>query len=566
MFAIRVDLLTDRYYATAFNDRQQGEWPPHPGRLFSAMVATWADGDPPLDAERQALLWLEGQAPPALRCDGPDDVARREVATHFVPINDVSLLRAQDKDYQRLQAAHTALADVNSDDVKAVARATTKVERAVVASVTASQREANKTGAPDGALQLLPDFRSKQPRTFPAVHPATPTVYFIWEQAEPTPDALSAIDGLLSRLARLGHSSSLVAASIATDPPEATIGPLDGGNDALRVPVTGLLDALEASHLQHQGSAPRVLPNKVIAYGSRAAVEQQPGSGPYERHHWILLRVVAAVVSGQVETEDDVTAEPPGASAPHRQLSEVPLSQCLGWTRALRGAVLRHAPHEKAYLGGHAPSGERLREPHPAFIPLGFVGTPFADGRCRAVAVVPPSDIASDRRTALDQAIERWRADGGLRLFTGRGGELHLEVVNPDDLPPSIRPQRWSRPSKEWATATPIVLDRFPKHLRSDNTERRSAAEHHVRDTIRRAVTLQGLPKPASVEFQFPPPLRGTTSVRNFAPYRHGKNSRSRPLSVHATLTFDEPVAGPLIVGAGRHLGYGLCAPVGGTQ
>ncbi|MGL4300752.1 MAG: type I-G CRISPR-associated protein Csb2, partial [Candidatus Neomicrothrix subdominans] len=102
MFAIRVDLLTDRYYATAFNDRQQGEWPPHPGRLFSAMVATWADGDPPLDAERQALLWLEGQAPPALRCDGPDDVARREVATHFVPINDVSLLRAQDKDYQRL--------------------------------------------------------------------------------------------------------------------------------------------------------------------------------------------------------------------------------------------------------------------------------------------------------------------------------------------------------------------------------------------------------------------------------------------------------------------------------
>ena len=103
-----------------------------------------------------------------------------------------------------------------------------------------------------------------------------------------------------------------------------------------------------------------------------------------------------------IRDRDDVPAEPPGASAPHRQLSEVPLSQCLGWTRALRGAVLRHASHEKAYLGGHAPSGERLREPHPAFIPLGFVGTPFADGRCRAVAVVPPSDIASDRRTALD--------------------------------------------------------------------------------------------------------------------------------------------------------------------
>ena len=58
MFAIRVDLLTDRYYATAFNDRQQGEWPPHPGRLFSAMVATWADGAPPLDAEVLSQLMM----------------------------------------------------------------------------------------------------------------------------------------------------------------------------------------------------------------------------------------------------------------------------------------------------------------------------------------------------------------------------------------------------------------------------------------------------------------------------------------------------------------------------
>ncbi|MEZ5383818.1 MAG: type I-U CRISPR-associated protein Csb2 [Microthrixaceae bacterium] len=549
MFAIRVDLLTDRYYATAFNDRQRGEWPPHPGRLFSAMVATWADDEPPADDERQALLWLEEQPPPSLRCDHPDDVAQREVATHFVPINDVSLLRAQDKDYQRLQAAHDALAHAADDDnPKAVTKARSKLERAEATAVVASQREANKTGAPSGALQLLPDDRSKQPRTFPAVHPATPTVYFIWEQSEPTPDVAEAIDHLLGRVARLGHSSSLVAASVATDPPEATMTPTEGGTDAVRVPVTGLLDALEVAHQQHLGSAPRVLPNKVITYGSPVAVEQQPTLSPYEANGWVLLRVVAA--------------DPSGDEAP-RRLSEVPLRHCLGWTRALRGAVLRHAPHEAAYLGGHATSGQRLREPHPAFIPLGFVGTPYADGRCRAFAVVTPRSISDARRSALDQAIERWREDAGLRLYTGRGGELHLEVVNPDDLPPSIRPQRWAQPSTGWATATPIVLDRFPKHLRSDNVERRTAAEEHVRDTIRRAVTLQGFPNPAGLEFQYPPPLRGSTSVRSFKAYRHGRNSRSRPLSVHATLRFDEPVAGPLIVGAGRHLGYGLCAPTG---
>ena len=39
MLAIRIDLLAERYTATEFNDRNRAEWPPHPGRLFSALVA-----------------------------------------------------------------------------------------------------------------------------------------------------------------------------------------------------------------------------------------------------------------------------------------------------------------------------------------------------------------------------------------------------------------------------------------------------------------------------------------------------------------------------------------------
>ena len=40
MFAIRVECLTGRYVATAYDDRSRAEWPPHPARLFSALVAT----------------------------------------------------------------------------------------------------------------------------------------------------------------------------------------------------------------------------------------------------------------------------------------------------------------------------------------------------------------------------------------------------------------------------------------------------------------------------------------------------------------------------------------------
>ena len=51
MFAIAIELLAGRYTATRFNDRAEPEWPPHPARLFSAMVAAWADSDDPDPAE-----------------------------------------------------------------------------------------------------------------------------------------------------------------------------------------------------------------------------------------------------------------------------------------------------------------------------------------------------------------------------------------------------------------------------------------------------------------------------------------------------------------------------------
>jgi CRISPR-associated protein Csb2 len=78
---IEVELLTGRYAATAHNDRNQAEWPPHPARLFSALVAALHDGEVVDPAEREALVWLENQDPPALDVDltVDADVGRRRV-------------------------------------------------------------------------------------------------------------------------------------------------------------------------------------------------------------------------------------------------------------------------------------------------------------------------------------------------------------------------------------------------------------------------------------------------------------------------------------------------------
>jgi len=65
MLAIDVECLTGRCVAARLDDRDQPEWPPHPARLFAALVAVAKEaGDDP--RERAALEWLERQAPPAI--------------------------------------------------------------------------------------------------------------------------------------------------------------------------------------------------------------------------------------------------------------------------------------------------------------------------------------------------------------------------------------------------------------------------------------------------------------------------------------------------------------------
>ena len=87
-FGIEVNFLTGRYVATCHNERQRCEWPPHPARLFSALVATWAE-DEQDPAEREALEWLESQGPPAISASG---ATPRTVVSHFVPVNDTSVV------------------------------------------------------------------------------------------------------------------------------------------------------------------------------------------------------------------------------------------------------------------------------------------------------------------------------------------------------------------------------------------------------------------------------------------------------------------------------------------
>jgi CRISPR-associated protein Csb2 len=84
MFCLKVEFLTGRYYATDHTLRAQAEWPPHPSRLFSALVDAWASLGQPGEG-KEALEWLERQTPPALVVS---ESSKRDTVETFVPVND----------------------------------------------------------------------------------------------------------------------------------------------------------------------------------------------------------------------------------------------------------------------------------------------------------------------------------------------------------------------------------------------------------------------------------------------------------------------------------------------
>lgn len=83
MFALEVEYLLGRSFAGSFEDRWQPEWPPHPGRLFAALAASYFENGE-AQREREALEWLEQQPPPGIRAGAAGEST---IPVAFVPTN-----------------------------------------------------------------------------------------------------------------------------------------------------------------------------------------------------------------------------------------------------------------------------------------------------------------------------------------------------------------------------------------------------------------------------------------------------------------------------------------------
>lgn len=557
------EYLTGYAVATDPSSRERPEWPPHPGRVFMALAAAWFETGED-SAEGEALRWLEALGDPELHLPLLERVAERSNVTFYVPVND-------------------------------------------------------KAGPSAATLQSLPAMtRNKKPRTFPRVHVGNAPCLMYWPEAADVDTHRDTLDQLCGRVTRIGHSSSLVRMWAEGN---AEWGDLEGDrlvpDDQLadfqaRTVSDGMLKMLADRFGEKERKRHAELSDQIDAL--TAAKKVIKGKGSRERKMAIdaeiepLERQLSGIVTRPPirptlglwtgYRRADATLNDSEVAQSHFDtdllvLTQVagptlPLVSTLAVTQALRGAVMVHSGIQPAppWVTGHQADGSPCdaEEGHLACIPLPFVGHKYADGHLLGVGLVFPRSMDRPERGSVLGAL-LMGADGLPRereLKLGRLGVWKVKKREWSERREALQPETWTaHPKGEtvWASATPVVLDRFPK---SDRIKDRAGWTDEVKGIIAEACKRIGLPEPADVDIDTTcwqrgcdravgkrRPLRqgtaarqGTASLGDGFPFYPAKGTNAPRPQVHVWLAFDRPVLGPILIGAGRYLGYGLCKPL----
>ena len=508
MFALGVELLMGRALITSWDNREVPEWPPHPDRVFMALVAAWGESgaDP---AQRDVLEWLERLDPPALWV--PRAVSVREPFTSFVPVNDTEI-KEMKPEKERKAKSHTKV--VSKDKAKG------KIPKTWEERYYAPSRL-------EAAYQLLPQNRNRQPRSFPAVVPESPTHFLIFDSDVPA-NLRPALEAVCAQVTYLGHSATPVRVGLHDDPPPANLVPTTRqATQQLRVFGAGRLESLASRY----AAGLRPQPSRWQGYAAPATPEGvEFVDGPFDAGLFVFR---------------------------HAGGRRFGLESCGIIADALRRALMeRHGPNPPEWLSGHVADGAVSRQPRPAYLPLAFVGREHADGHLLGIALAVPDTF--DQVEQLFALLTKhdhpdYAGLPYLALVVKHGdavvGDLVLDF---DDRPERSRPhtlqdRNWIAPARQWTTVTPAVLPQFPR--------RGLSAE----DVVAAACVQAGYPEPSEVRVGLAPFLAGVPHSRAF----HVKPREGRPPRplTHAQLTFPVAVRGPVIVGAGRYAGYGVCRP-----
>lgn len=566
-FGIEVNFLTGRCVSSSHNNRKRSEWPPHPARLFSAMVAAWVDAEEPNLSERAALEWLETLPPPSIAAS---DAVPRTVVSHFVPVNDPSIVPRKwyEQRANKISDLTSELQRERSISGGEITKKAARTQRKITKLRDVENQVLNTGNTnPSSALEMFPEYmgvhgwprstdmslqRSKQERFFPSTTPDEPRVTYLWN-IKLQDNILKAFDRLLKRVTRLGHSSSLVSCRIVTETPEPNRIPNDEG-ESMRAFQTGQLKDLEKRHAYHMGTKPRSLPYIDVSYRTLRDTDSSKSlQMPNTAGEWIVFEF-------------------------SHESRNFPPTKIVELTTAMHAVILHYAeepiPEE---ISGHRMDGSPTTIPHVSFLPLPNIGFEHSDGRILGIAVSLPNVLKESSRRAVLRAIGRWENEVStlqsrrnrktrivLRLTLGAEGVVNMYRLRSLTSLVSLRPPIWQHASRHWVSATPIALPRHPGSLSKGTGSARAKAWAEAESAVRTACSHVGLPEPLSVKVSLSPFLIGARPVRSYPAFNQ-KNRNGKKLFrqlVHVSLKFENLVSGPLVVGSGRFRGLGLMRPV----
>ena len=235
----------------------------------------------------------------------------------------------------------------------------------------------------------------------------------------------------------------------------------------------------------------------------------------------------------------------------------VSLPATLKLTAALRGLLMSRCPVQPPpeWFSGHRPDGKASSMSHMALAPLAFTGSRHADGHVMGLALILPRGLTAQEASRclgpLLTDAETGLPREDLRLFDGGWLECGIEQETRERPPANLKVSTWTKESRVWASVTPVVLNR---HFDGKDKWERAA------ESVKEMCGHIGLPRPREVLLHPVSLVEGVPHAREY-PQLARKADRGRRSHSHAVVIFDQPVCGPVLLGAGRFRGYGLCRP-----
>lgn len=372
--------------------------------------------------------------------------------------------------------------------------------------------------------------RERQPRTFPTTITNYEPVYFVWTDCVPK-QYLEALKTICFKIHRLGHSSSFVSVKISDSQinMEPTMVPDKLGTELIRCASKGILTSLESifkTNSETEDKKDYFIQksrfNALSLQQSKYAYKKQEQTQPKRQGQFsdmIILSIVDKQKPSMLRTKEIM--------------------------HSLRERIQNSETSE--YISGLDKNNKPSTKPHIAMAPLSFVGNSYASGTILGIAIVFPLQRDPKSDDALLNALYNDEKDSNVKITVEGYGKIEMSKDIRYEIK-TLGSNTWTRPSKKWATTTPIVLDRVP------HTKSKEAWWDKVGEIIATSCIYQNLPKPtvytSNVSFQ-----KGAPNANDFP--RHCEHR----MNVHAFLEFEEEITGPLLIGAGRYNGYGLCKP-----